>query len=174
MEEPLLLGNLIPFLHLETLVLHMLPHWVFQDSLLDYQFGCSPLRWSQILPMFQLHLILWMSIHHPHINLMSNFRLLRPSSLLPFLLLRLVKALKQVARLIKRRRNEKRRRRRTRKGQRPQQHQMLALGNQLLLIVLGVLMRSTRLKWRIQNPNSLAAFVRVTTFWGIAPVLPRS
>jgi hypothetical protein len=75
-----------------------------------------------------------------------------------------VKALKQVARLIRRRRNEKRRRRRARKGPRPQQHQMLALRNQLLLIVLGVLMRSTRLKETIQNPNSLAAFVMVTTF----------
>jgi hypothetical protein len=32
------------------------------------------------------------------------------------------------------------------------------------LIVLGVLMRLTRLKETIQNPNSLAAFVRVTTF----------
>ena len=38
-----------------------------------------------------------------------------------------------------------------------QQHQMLALRNQLLLIVLGVLMRSTRLKETIQNPNSLVA-----------------
>jgi hypothetical protein len=75
-----------------------------------------------------------------------------------------VKALKKVARLIRRRRNGKRRRRRTQKGQRPQRHQMLALRNQLLLIVLGVLMRSTRLKGRIQNPNSLAAFVRVTNF----------
>jgi hypothetical protein len=43
-------------------------------------------------------------------------RLLFPLSLLPFLLLRLVKALKQVARLIRRRRNGKRRRRRARKG----------------------------------------------------------
>ena len=174
MEEPLVPGNLTPFLLLETLVLRTLPHWVFRDSPLDYQFGCSPLRWSRILPMFQLHLILWMSIHHPHINLMSTFCLLHPSSLLPFLLLRLVKALKQVARLIRRRRNRKRRRRRARKGPRPQQHQMLALSNQLLLIVLGVLMISIRLKGRIQNPNSLAAFVRVTTFYGIAPVLPRS
>jgi hypothetical protein len=44
---------------------------------------------------------------------MSNFLLLHPLSLLPFLLLRLVKSLKQVARLIRRRRNRKRRRRRT-------------------------------------------------------------
>jgi hypothetical protein len=105
-----------------------------------------------------------MSIHHPHINLTSTFHLLRPSSLLPFLLLCLVKALKKVAKLIRRRRNRKRRRRRARKGPRPQQHQMLALRNQLMLIVLGVLMRSTRLNGRIQNPNSLAAFVRVTIF----------
>jgi hypothetical protein len=75
-----------------------------------------------------------------------------------------VKALKKVARLIKRRRNGKRSRRRARKGPRPQQHQMLSLRNQLPLIVLGVLMRSIILKGRIQNPNSLAAFVRVTTF----------
>jgi hypothetical protein len=105
-----------------------------------------------------------MSMHHPHIKLMSNFRLLHPSSLLPFLLLLLVKALKQVARLIIRRRNGKRRRRRARKGPRSQQHQMLALTNQLLSIVLGVLMKSTRLKETIQNPNSLAAFARVTIF----------
>jgi hypothetical protein len=75
-----------------------------------------------------------------------------------------VKALKQVVGLIRRRRNRKRRRRRARKGPRPQKHQMLALRNQLPLIVLGVLMRSTRLKETIQNPNSLATFVRVTIF----------
>jgi hypothetical protein len=98
--------------------------------------------------------------HQPHVDFSPS----SPINLLPFLLLRLVKALKQVARLIRRRRNGKRRRRRARKGPRPQQHQMLALRNQLLLIVLGVLMRSTRLKETIQNPNSLAAFVRVTIF----------
>jgi hypothetical protein len=105
-----------------------------------------------------------MLVHHPHINLTLNFHLLHPSSLLPFLLLRLVKALKKVVRLISKRRNGKRRRRRARKGPRPQQHLMLDPSNQLLLIILGVLMRSTILKGRIQNPNSLAAFVRVTTF----------
>ena len=57
-----------------------------------------------------------MSAHHPHINLTLNFLLLHPLSLLPFLLLSLVKALKQVARLIRRRRNRKRRRRGIRKG----------------------------------------------------------
>jgi hypothetical protein len=94
-----------------------LPVWFFPTPVIP-----NPPNVSRILPMFQLHLILWMSIHHPHINLMSNFLLLHPSSLLPFLLLRLVKSLKQVARLIRRRRNRKRRRRRTQKGQRPQQH----------------------------------------------------
>jgi hypothetical protein len=50
-----------------------------------------------------------MSIHHPHINLTSTFHLLRPLSLLPFLLLRIVKALKQVARLIKKKKKNPKR-----------------------------------------------------------------
>jgi hypothetical protein len=41
---------------------------------------------------------------------------------------------------------QKEKKKKNQKGQRPQQHQMLSLRNQLLLIVLGVLMRSTRLK----------------------------
>jgi hypothetical protein len=65
-----------------------------------------------------------------------DFYLLHPLSLLPFLLLRLVKALKKIARLIRRRRNKKRRRRRTKKGPSLQRHQMLDPHYQLLLIIL--------------------------------------
>jgi hypothetical protein len=80
--------------------------------------------------------------HQPHVDFSPSLPIKSPS----ISLLHLVKALKQVARLIRRRRNGKKRRIRARKGPRPQQHQMLDPRNQLLLIVLGVLMRSIRSK----------------------------
>jgi hypothetical protein len=96
--------------------------------------------------------------HQPHVNLYPSSPVRSPS-ISPTL----PREISRVAKLIRRRRNGKRRRR-TKRGPSLQLHQMLDPSNQLLLIVLGVLMRSTRLKRRIQNPNSLAVFIRVTTF----------
>jgi hypothetical protein len=54
-----------------------------------------------------------MSIHHPHINLMSTFRLLRPSSLLPFLLLRLVKVSKASSQVDQKKKKRKERKKKS-------------------------------------------------------------
>jgi hypothetical protein len=50
---------------------------------------------------------------------------------------------------------------------------MLEVINQLLFIMLGVLIMSTSLSRHITSPNSLAGFVRVTTFLRISLVFPR-
>jgi hypothetical protein len=104
------------------------------------------------------------TLHPKNINLMLTLFLLRPSGLLPFLLPRLVKVLMLVTRRIRRRRKGRLRRRKISKGE----------INQPLLNMLGVLMILKSLPTHVASPNSLAGFVRVTTFLRISMVFPRS
>jgi hypothetical protein len=113
------------------------------------------------LPGFTIELPVW--FFSKNINLMSTLFLLHPSGLLPFLPPHLVKVLMLVTRRIRRRRKGRTRRRKISKGE----------IHQLLLIMLGVLMILTSLPRQLTSPNSLAIFVRVTTFLRISLVFPR-
>jgi hypothetical protein len=109
--------------------------------------------------------------HQPHVDPF----LLHPVGLLPFLLPSPSESLKLVTRWIRRRRKGRLRRRKISKGPNFQPLQdMLEAINQLLSIMLGVLMRFTSLPRQLASPNSLAGFVRVTTFLRISLVFPRS
>jgi hypothetical protein len=92
-----------------------------------------------------------------------------------YLLLLLVKALKLVTRWIRKRRKGRLRRRKISKGPNFQPLQdMLEEINQLLSIMLAMLMRFISLPRQNASKNSLAGFVRVTTFLRISLVFPRS
>jgi Na+/H+ antiporter NhaD/arsenite permease-like protein len=104
------------------------------------------------------------SLYPKNINLIWTLFLLRPLHLLPFLLLRLVKASILVTRKIRRRRKKILRRRKISKGE----------INQLLFMMLGVLMMLENLPAQVIRSNSLAIFVRVNTFLDISLVFPRS
>jgi hypothetical protein len=80
--------------------------------------------------------------HQPHVDFLPSSPIKSPS-ISPSSPSESSKASSQV---YQKKKKQKEKKKKNPKGPRPQQHQMLALRNQLLLIVLGVLMRSTRSK----------------------------
>jgi cell division septation protein DedD len=99
--------------------------------------------------------------HQPHVDL-SPSSPIRSPSLSPSSPSEISKASNEVD---KKNKKQKEKKKKNQKGAKPPTTStMLDPSNQLWLIVLGVLINSTRLKQIILNPNSLAVFVRVTTF----------
>jgi hypothetical protein len=80
--------------------------------------------------------------HQPHVDFSPSSPIKSPS-LSPSSPSEISKASSQVD---KKKKKQKEKKKKTRKGPSLQPHQMLDPSNQLLLIILGVLMRSTRLK----------------------------